>query len=140
MSYNEIDTNVSNYTFSELMAIVGLDDLDPKEITKKTNFFIKKYKNSNPTLSSFFQSIQSQLLQYEGSIDNPNVTAEDDIPGPNDIDENEQIYPIGEKQTINWYKNEYQKQPKNPVQNDKITDRKQKIDVYYDDFSAVFRG
>ena len=32
-----IDTNVSNYTLSELMAIVELNDLDPNEITEKTN-------------------------------------------------------------------------------------------------------
>jgi len=127
---NSIDTNVSNYTLSELMAIVGLDDLDPNDITQKTNTYIQKYKYTDPTLSTFFQAIQSQLLQYEGSIDNPNVTAEDDIPGPNDIDENAQEYPAGEKQTNNWYGNEYQTQPKNPVQNNKITERKQKIDVY----------
>ena len=127
---NSIDTNVSNYTLSELMAIVGLDDLDPAEITEKTNFYVQKYKTANPTLSSFFQAIQSQLLQYDNSIDNPNVTAEDDIPGPNDVDENAQEYPAGERQTMNWFKNQYQTQPKNPVQNDKITERKQKIDVY----------
>ena len=30
-----VDTNVSNYTLTELMAIAELDDLDPDEITKK---------------------------------------------------------------------------------------------------------
>ena len=31
-----IDTDVSNYTLSELMAIVELDDLDPTHIMNKT--------------------------------------------------------------------------------------------------------
>ena len=33
---SKIDTDVSNYTLEELMAIVGLDDLDPEEIIKKS--------------------------------------------------------------------------------------------------------
>jgi hypothetical protein len=36
-----MDTNVSNYTLSELMAIVELNELDPSEITDKTNKLIK---------------------------------------------------------------------------------------------------
>jgi len=32
-----IDTNVSNYTLSELMTIVELDDLDPENIVEQTN-------------------------------------------------------------------------------------------------------
>ena len=59
-----IDTNVSNYTLSELIAIVELDDLEPQNIINNTNYFIEKYKNKNPKLSVFFQDVQSQLLQY----------------------------------------------------------------------------
>jgi hypothetical protein len=59
-----IDTNVSNYTMSELMAIVNLDDLDPTSIMKATSPFVEKFKDNNPKLSSFFSDIQSQLLQY----------------------------------------------------------------------------
>ena len=59
-----IDTNVSNYTLSELMAIVELNDLDPSEIKKKTNKQITRFKSKKPELSVFFQAIQSELLQY----------------------------------------------------------------------------
>ena len=59
-----IDTNVSNYTMSELMAIVGLNDLDPTNIVDATASFIEKFRENNPTLSTFFQGVQSQLLQY----------------------------------------------------------------------------
>ena len=32
-----IDTNVSNYTLSELMSIVSVEDFDENEIIEKTN-------------------------------------------------------------------------------------------------------
>jgi DnaJ-class molecular chaperone len=39
-----IDTNVSNYTMSELMAIVNLDDLDPTSIMNATSPSVEKFK------------------------------------------------------------------------------------------------
>ena len=38
-----IDTNVSNYTISELMAISGIQDIDQDEITSKTTI---KHENN----------------------------------------------------------------------------------------------
>ena len=49
MSSN-IDTNISNYTLLELMAIVGLEDLDSDDITTKTDFYIQKYKKNDPMI------------------------------------------------------------------------------------------
>ena len=116
---SKIDTNVCNYTTSELMAIVGLEDLNYDDIIEKTNIYINKYKTSDPSLASFFQSVQNQLLNTANEYDT----------NPNENNKNNQK-PNIEKQTDNWFENEYQTQPKNPVQNDKITERKQKIDVY----------
>ncbi len=113
-----MDTDVSNYTLSELMAITGLDDLDPKNIMEKTYPLIEKYKNSEPSLSIFFREIQSQLLQYSKSLIERNSKEND-----------EAIYPYGEKEVEDRFENEYLKQ-KDQVQNDKITDRKQKIGVF----------
>ena len=59
-----IDTNVSNYTLSELIAIAGLNELDQDEIISKTDEQIKRFKTSKPEISVFFREIQSQLLQY----------------------------------------------------------------------------
>jgi len=39
-----IDTDVSNYTLSELMAIVEIEDLKPNSIVENTNYWIIKYK------------------------------------------------------------------------------------------------
>jgi hypothetical protein len=140
-----IDTNVSNYTLSELMAIVELNDLDPSEITEKTNKQINRFKSKNPEISVFFQAIQSQLLQYaDGLKDDDNGeddNGEDD--GDNGEDDasrkivvegfgnmsNEAIYPAGEKQISNWYQNENLEQS-DTNQTNKITDRKQKVQTF----------
>jgi hypothetical protein len=89
-----IDTNVSNYTLSELMAIVGLNDLDPTNIMNATSPYVEKYKQSNPTLSTFFKGVQSQLLQYSQDL-------------YNEDNKDDAIYPDGEKQVQDRYENEY---------------------------------
>ena len=72
-----IDTNVSNYTLSELMAIVELNDLDPSEISEKTDQLINRFKSKKPELSVFFQEIRSQLLQYADELKDNNDSEED---------------------------------------------------------------
>lgn len=116
-SVGSIDTNVANYTMSELMAISGISDINPDEITSKTNTYINKYKTSNPQISTFFKAIQGELLQYSANLNN----SEDDP--------EEAKFPSGEAQTNNWLSNEALSQSDSNQQN-KSTDRKQKIDVY----------
>jgi hypothetical protein len=116
-SMNNIDTNVSNYTMNELMVISGISNLNPDEITSKTNSFINKYKSGNPQVSTFFKNIQSQLLQYSASLYNENDDPE------------EAEFSPGEAQTTNWESNQALKQNDINQQN-KVTDRKQKIDIY----------
>ena len=44
---DSIDTDVSNYSLSELMAIVGINgqyDFTPNNVENKTNYYISKYK------------------------------------------------------------------------------------------------
>jgi hypothetical protein len=112
-----IDTNVANYTISELMAISGITDIDKDEITSKTNTFITKYKTSNPQISTFFKAIQSQLLQYSADLNNT------------DDDPEEAQYPSGQAQTSKWISNEALPQ-KDANQQNKSTDRKDKVEVY----------
>ena len=114
---SNIDTNIDNYTMSELMAISGVSELDPDEITSQTNTYINKYKTSNPQMSTFFKSIQSQLLQYSSTLNNTDDSLE------------EAQFPASEAQTNNWTSNEALKQSDTNQQN-KTTERKQKIDVY----------
>lgn len=120
-----IDTNVANYTISELMAIVNLDDLDPTSIMNATSPYVEKFKTSDPPLSTFFKGIQSQLLQYS-----------QDLYDEDDTDD--AIYPDGEKQVRDRYNNEYLKQ-NDKNQTDKITERKQKIKVFGDEHVPMTR-
>ena len=129
-----IDTNVSNYTLSELLAIVeiqGSETVDPHEIVTKTNKLIHKFKNTNPDMAIFFQEIQSQLLQYaDGLLEEKNK----DVNGKIIVEgfstkTNDAIYPDGEKQISDWYQNENLTQ-KDQNQVNKITNRKQKIGLF----------
>lgn len=129
----DIDTNVANYTLSELLSIVELEDLEPQNIIENTNYYIRKYKSKNPSLAVFFKEIQSQLLQYAEGL---NSDTDDESTNENKIlvegfgnMSNEAIYPAGDKQISDWYTNQNLTQS-DKNQTDKITNRKQKIQLF----------
>jgi hypothetical protein len=126
-----VDTNVSSYTITELMAIIEVNDIDPEEIIKNTTALIFKFKDSNPQLSVFFMDVQSQLLQYSQGLLAEN---EEDLSDKIVVEgfgnrTNDAIYPAGDKQVSNWYKNENLTQS-DQNQVNKITNRQQKIGVF----------
>lgn len=137
---DSIDLNVGNYTLSELMLIIEIDDLDPKNIVSKTNKYINKYKESEPQLSVFFKQVQSQLIQYSMNLLDEDVYEEDNQQNLEGFQEmgNEAIYPKGEKQITNWYENQALEQD-DTTQNEKVTDRKQKIDVFGNQYVPMKR-
>jgi len=103
---SDFDTNIDNYTIPEMLTILDLDDPTEKDVIDATNKFISQFnKSGNADMSNFFQDMQKQLLLYMNNEDENN------------------------KQTNEWYKNEALEQD-NKVQKDKVTDRRQKIDVY----------
>lgn len=111
-----IDYNTDNYTISELLAITGLDDPTEKQIVDTTNKLIDRFQTEGSTnLVSFFQDIQTKLLQYMNQLET----------GGGDVE-----YQPNAEQTDRWFKNQALPQDDNPVQKDKNTERKQKIDVY----------
>ena len=112
------DLNVDNYTIPELLAIVELDDPTSSEIIDTTNNFIERFDNEgNKNMSIFFQNIQDKLVQYVDDIEQGGE--------PDDL-----YYAPDDKQTDEWYENQVLPQKNNPVQKDKITERKQKMDIY----------
>ena len=123
------DTNVENYSIAELMAISEINDLDKEEIKTQTNKRIKMYEQSDPTISVFFMDIQSQLLQYANDLEDEQNLLED-VQGRETQNTDDAEYPLAERQQNNWYVNEALPQENNPTQKDKITERKQKIDVF----------
>lgn len=111
------DYNIDNYTITELLAILGLDDPNSDEIMDATNKYISQFSPSNenqPQLVNFFQSMQTKLLRYMQQLETSGEDAE---------------YSPNEKQTNDWWKNEALPQ-KNENQKNKITNRVQKIDIY----------
>ena len=125
------DTDVSNYTLSELLDMVGIenDELNTEEITEKTDKLIKQYKNKNSDISSFFEDVQDELLHYAKGLEpDQNIDTKGKIIVEG-FENREAIYPAGEEQISNWYENQVLTQSdKNQVK--KITQRKQKIDVF----------
>ena len=110
-----IDTNIDNYTISELLTILDLEDINPEFITDKTNAYIEKFsKEKKPDMVTFFQEMQSVLLNYAEDLETSDAAVSSNS---------------ANKQTDSWFQNQYLKQ-KNQVQSDKVTDRKQQIDVY----------
>jgi len=136
-----LDTNVSNYSLSELLTIVELDndeDINEKTVLMKTNHFINKFKTKKPELSVFFKEIQSQLLQYVSGLE---VDSDEDTTGKIVVEgfgsmTNDAVYPAGEKMISNWYENENLTQS-DQNQVNKITQRKQKIGVFGNDHAPM---
>jgi hypothetical protein len=129
-----LDTNVSNYTLSELLTIVELDnddDINEETVLLKTNQFIDKFKHKKPEIAVFFKEIQSQLLQYVSGLE---VDSDEDTTDKIVVEgfgnmTNDAVYPKGEKMITDWYENQNLTQS-NQNQVDKITQRKQKIGVF----------
>jgi hypothetical protein len=109
----KLDTNVDNYTVEELMAILGIDYPNQEDIMEKSQTYIDKYEEEgDDEMIEFFENITDKLLQYADS--------------PNDGGFS---YKSADKQTTNWIENQALRQD-NPIQTDKITERKKQIDVY----------
>jgi hypothetical protein len=112
------DLNVHNYTISELLAILDLDDPTASEIIDKTNQYIERFtRENNENMTIFFKNIQTKLIEYMNELD-----------AGGDAEDLE--FTSDDRQTDEWWENEALPQKNNPVQKDKITERKQKIDVY----------
>ncbi len=145
----DIDTNVANYTLSELLTITGIEneEVTEDEIMRKTDKLINQFKQKNPQLSVFFKGVRSQLLQYAAGLEYQSdddlgeivVTTDDDkmVEGFGNMS-NEAIYPLGEKQVSDWYENENLTQT-DQNQVNKITQRKQKIGVFGNDHVPMKR-
>jgi hypothetical protein len=130
----DIDTNVDNYTLSELLTISNIDNenVTRDEIILKTNIFINKFKYKNPILAAFFKNVQHAILKYDQLLDSDDENDNDDEDEDNEGFENmtnEAKISNSEKQITDWYQNEVLTQD-DPIQSSKITQRKQKINIF----------
>lgn len=130
-----IDYNVDNYTISELLAILGLtfdfnlssdpvtqeniDDIN-SQVTAATIRYKSQFSDK-PQLMLFFQNIQTKIRQYTSQLSDAleNGNSASDVPE----------YTPNTDQYDDWFDNQYLTQD-DPVQTSKITDRKQKVNLY----------
>lgn len=125
----DLDTNINNYTVPEMLSILGLgNDPTDEDITNTTNTFITQAnKSGNTDISNFFQDMQTTLLSYNDDGDGNG--GENDINDDDDDDENGDGNVGDNGQAEKWYQNEALEQS-DSVQKNKITNRRQKVDVY----------
>jgi hypothetical protein len=115
---SSFDTNANNYTISELLIVLDLDDPTTSEIIDATNKYIERFEaEGNAKMVNFFNDVQTKLVEYMTNLEEGGDP--DDLEFFNDDD-----------QANEWYENEVLIQKDNPIQKDKITERKQKIDVF----------
>jgi hypothetical protein len=114
MSSN-MDMDINNYTIDELLAILHVDSIhNEEEIVTMTNLYMDKFtQEGNQRMALFFQNMQDTLLDY---ISTQNIQGKEEELG---------------KQTSEWITNEYLQQ-NNEVQTSKVTERKQKVQLYND--------
>jgi hypothetical protein len=131
---DKIDTNIEHYTISELLTILDLDKLDPNEINEKTDTYINKFEQeNNKEMVVFFNDMKDALIDY---YEDYYVDNDTNNPSPNEVEKNKKNGKnneenVRENQIKDWFQNQTLKQT-NPVQRDKVTERKQKIDVFND--------
>lgn len=117
-----MDYNVDHYDIPSLLVIVGLQDTEEEppgdwtadEIKEATRPFIARFRREqNVDLQRFFEEVETKLLQfYSTPVDR------------------RQLYTPNNQQVNNWYTNQALPQTNNSVQKDKVTDRKQQIEVF----------
>ena len=116
---NSFDTNISNYSISELFAIIDLDgDTTTKQsVNTETNKYINQYKSKDQSKSNFFKQMQGILLNYLSQSNTSNSN---------------------QSNNSSWITNDPIKQS-DSVQSNKNTDRNQKVDVYSNSYSPMTR-
>jgi len=84
----DINTNVSNYTYEELMAIIDVSNpFNKDDILNNTTQLINKFKHKTPSLSKFFQDIQNVLLNEDDDDEENDDYEDDDEENEGDIQE-----------------------------------------------------
>jgi hypothetical protein len=115
MSQTKIDTNIDNYTLSELLTILDLDTPNEENVVKSTNYYITKFqKEGNDKMANFFQDVQDTLLIYAEELETPSDAE----------------YAPTKKQSELWWENQQVLPQTDQVQKDKITDRTDNTDTF----------
>ncbi len=86
-SFEDLNTNINNYTTKELLNILELNDPSKEEIKEKINFLNNKYFKNNDKLFNFFKHVENKLLNDLFTQEN-NYIRNDILPVNNNIETN----------------------------------------------------
>lgn len=115
MSQSKIDTNIDNYSLTELLTILELETPTEENVLESTNSYIKKFKKEdNQTMANFFQDVQDTLIMYVEGLQTSNDAE----------------YEPSKVQTDLWWENQKVLPQPDKVQRDKITDRTDNTTTY----------
>jgi len=120
MNSSEMNLNVDDYSQEDLLTLINIQDKDPityDDIVDSTQTYINNYTTDDEyDLADFFQQVQNKLLE--------------DI----DYGEPENIQNNADSQLGNLWQNEnVSQQDTDPNQANKVTERKQKIQIFEQD-------
>ncbi len=86
-SFEDLNTDINNYTTKELLNILELNDPSKEEIKKKINFLNTNYFKNNDKLFNFFKHVENKLLNDLFTQEN-NYIRNDILPVNNNIETN----------------------------------------------------
>ena len=136
----DIDTNINNYSITELMMIIDIPYLNEDDVIEKTDFYIHKFAKSNPKLASFFADIQDKLMDHINETQNyepdPEINFSSEDPetysNPNST-KYQDFEDLDEKEAeINEWISKNNLEQDDPIQTSKITDRTNKVQTFED--------
>ena len=116
-----MDLNINNYSIEELISILEIDDLTIENVIAKIQYYIDKF-NSNNNMKDFFMNIKEKIidfLQLNNKENYENIQEE----------QSEEFNDSPAEQQKKWFDREYLLQD-DPIQDDRITQRTQQIDVF----------
>ena len=117
METDDIDMNVDNYSQDDLLSLLSLNDdaeVTYDDIVDATKPLIQRYRREdNYDLANFFQQVQTKLLEDIDYDDTDNI-------------QNSSTSQLGSL----WQNQNVSQEGSDPNQANKVTDRKQKVDIF----------
>jgi hypothetical protein len=116
-----MDLNINNYSIEELISILEIEDLTIENVISKIQYYIEKFHTNN-NMKDFFMNIKEKIIDFLQLNNKENY----------ENMEEEQSQEFNDSPAIQqkkWFDREYLLQD-NPIQDDRITQREQQIDVF----------
>jgi len=115
-----MDLNIDNYSIDEMISILEVKDLTIENVLSKIEYYLHKFQ-TNHNMIKFFNNIKTKIIDFfEWNTQENFQTLEEESNLYNDPPE------VQEKK---WFDREYLLQ-NDPIQDDRITQRTQQIDVF----------